>query len=187
MDSDDSGDEAEIWKVCATFFAHPLYRTNQYSQAIQATNPDLNPDEESPDYSDSDSDEADTEFEAEEVDADDAGEAKVESESEEDNDDGSQLSLVEDSDGDDLIGLDDVEVPDGLIEYESDGNGGSDVSAGDDADGEWTGLGGESKTHGKRKRGKVGEQGKKRRRALPTFATYEDYAKLIEEGPEDDI
>ena len=40
----------------------------------------------------------------------------------------------------------------------------------------------------KRKRSKYAERDKKKRmRSLPTFATYEDYAKLIEDGPEDDI
>ena len=53
---------------------------------------------------------------------------------------------------------------------------------------EWGGIGGGS-SQKKRKRGDE-EDGKKRRkklRSLPTFASYEDYAKMIEDGPEDNI
>jgi len=39
----------------------------------------------------------------------------------------------------------------------------------------------------KRKGGKEELKTRKKARSLPTFASYEDYAKLIEEGPENDI
>ena len=39
----------------------------------------------------------------------------------------------------------------------------------------------------KRKRKEEDKQRRKKLRSLPTFASYEDYAKLIEDGPEDDI
>ena len=42
-----------------------------------------------------------------------------------------------------------------------------------------------------KRRKRDGEDGKKGRRkklrSLPTFASYEDYAKLIEDGPEDNV
>lgn len=86
------------------------------------------------------------------------------------------LSLVEASDDEDLVSLDQgVDIPDGLIEYD-----GSDAS--DAEEEEWGGIG---NTKRKRK-DEMGGQ-KKKLKSLPTFATYEDYAKMIEDGPEDDL
>ena len=89
------------------------------------------------------------------------------------------LSLAEDSDNEDLLDLDE-ELPQGLIDYD-----GSD-SDDDGNEGEWQGVGA---TRNKRKRGDEtkGQSRRKKLRSLPTFASYEDYAKLIDEGPEDDI
>jgi ribosome biogenesis protein MAK21 len=89
------------------------------------------------------------------------------------------LSLAEGSDNDDLIDLDD-ELPEGLIDYD-----GSDAEDASEDEEEWPGLGGgqkrkradEKKNHGQRKK----------LRSLPTFASYEDYARMIDDGPEDDI
>lgn len=107
----------------------------------------------------------------------------IESDEEEDendeDDDEDALSLVEGSDAEDLLPLD-ANVPEGLIEYD-----GSDAEA-EDEDEEWGGIGGAATN--KRKHG--GEDDKKKRkkiRSLPTFASYEDYAKMIEDGPEDNI
>ncbi|KAI1789313.1 CBF-domain-containing protein [Ganoderma leucocontextum] len=100
--------------------------------------------------------------------------------------DGGDLSLAEDSDAEDLLSLD-AEVPMGLIDL--DGSG-SDGGEGEDED-EWGGIssGPTEKQKGKRKRD--AEDGKRNRRkklrSLPTFASYEDYAKLIDDGPEDNI
>jgi len=86
------------------------------------------------------------------------------------------LSLVEASDNDDLIPLD--EMPDDVIAY--DGS----FSESEDG-GEWEGI--KSKTR-KRKRADDKETDpKKKRRSLPTFVSYEDYAKMIEDGPENNI
>lgn len=96
---------------------------------------------------------------------------------EEDDDDA--LSLVEASDAEDLLSLD-AEVPEGLIEYDG---AYSEVEGENE---EWGGI--NSTTTKKRKHG--GEEDKKKRkklRSLPTFASYEDYAKMIEDGPEDNI
>ena len=90
---------------------------------------------------------------------------------------------------DDLIDLDD-DVPEGLLEYP-----GSDSDVDDEAPGadeEWSGFGdaADDANTKKRKRGAAkddGKQKKKKLRSLPTFASYEDYAKMIEEGPEDDV
>ena len=89
------------------------------------------------------------------------------------------FSLAEGSDAEDLIPLD--EIPDGLIDYDGPA---SESDAGLEEDGEWAGLGGGSK---KRKREEDKSGKRKKKRSLPTFASYEDYAKLIEDGPEDNI
>jgi len=105
-------------------------------------------------------------------------------------DEDGKLSLVESSDAEDLIPLDEAEAlafKDGLMDWPGDEG---DSSDGGEADEEWTGFGsGSPALGGKRKRRDGEEEQKKRKKArsLPTFASYEDYAKLIEEGPEDDI
>ena len=104
--------------------------------------------------------------------------------------DNDAFSLVEASDAEDLLDLDEVN-PTGLVEYD-----GSD--AGSAPEEEWAGFGdgaSEVAGGGKRKRTAEGEgegEGKgksqrKKRRSLPTFASYEDYAKMIEDGPEDNV
>lgn len=79
---------------------------------------------------------------------------------------GCGLSLAEASDDEDLVPL-------GLIEYDGEE---------EEGEGEWGGI----SSTGKRKRKGEAEQGGKRsrkeRKSLPTFASFEDYAKLIEEG-----
>lgn len=111
-------------------------------------------------------------------DDDDDDSATGDEEDDEVQDDEDALSLVEASDAEDLISLD-ADIPGGLIEYD-----GTDSEAGDVE--EWGGIGGPVTK--KRKHG--GEEDKKTRkkiRSLPTFASYEDYAKIIEDGPEDYI
>jgi len=95
-------------------------------------------------------------------------------------DDEDALSLVEGSDNDDLVPLD-GDFP-GLIDYD-----GSDEEAGgdDDEEEEWGGI--TQAGDKKRKREDSSNQKRKKLRSLPTFASYEDYAKMIEDGPEDDI
>lgn len=104
----------------------------------------------------------------------------------EDEDD-AKLSLVESSDAEDLIPLNEAEeiaFEGGLMDWPDEGD-----SNGEDKDEEWTGFGNGSPALGeKRKRkGVEGLERRKKARSLPTFASYDDYAKLIEEGPEDDI
>lgn len=118
-------------------------------------------------------------------DEDEDGQDGEQNENDED-EDGEELGFAEDSDAEDLLPLD-AEVPMGLMDF--DGLG-SDGGEGEDEE-EWAGIssGPKEKQKGKRKRDE--EDGKKSRRkklrALPTFASYEDYAKLIEDGPEDNI
>ena len=88
------------------------------------------------------------------------------------------LSLVEASDNEDLISLD-GDVPEGLIEYD-----GSDAESEAAGEAEWTGFDGGAK---KRKREDTQTSRRKKLRSLPTFASYEDYAKMIEDTPEDNI
>ncbi|KIK87379.1 hypothetical protein PAXRUDRAFT_831842 [Paxillus rubicundulus Ve08.2h10] len=121
-----------------------------------------------------DSDEVPSDLDAA-SDGDDAGDdvgGGDESLEEVDSDEG--ISLAEGSDDDDLVAIDDV--PGGLIDYDG-------SEAQDQEDEEWGGLGG-----GDKRRRRDNSQGRrKKRRNLPTFASYEDYAKMIEDGPEDDI
>lgn len=88
-------------------------------------------------------------------------------------------SLAEGWDNDDLVNLDD-DIPEGLIDYD-------DTEAENDPENEdeWTGFGGGQK----RKRGDAPNDGgrKKKLRSLPTFASYEDYAKIINDGPDDHL
>lgn len=94
------------------------------------------------------------------------------------------LSLAEDSGDEDLMDM----PEDGLIEYDgSDSDGDDDGGEGEEEE-EWGGIGGGG-AGGKRKREEKDEKkaNKKKRKALPTFASYEDYAKMIDDGPEDDI
>jgi ribosome biogenesis protein MAK21 len=97
--------------------------------------------------------------------------------SDEDEDAHSDVALAEGSDNDDLVDLDE-DLPEGLLDYD-----GSDSEKTEEE--EWTGLFGGQK----RKRGdeKKVQSGRKKLRSLPTFASYDDYAKIIDEGPEDDI
>ncbi|KAH9167890.1 CBF-domain-containing protein [Lactarius sanguifluus] len=95
-----------------------------------------------------------------------------------DDDDDDEPSLLEDSD--DLLGLAEASVD--LIEYDV---------ADSDAE-EWTGLGGGADVaDNKRKRGRGGNDGaparRKKHRSLSTFASYEDYARMIEDGPEENL
>ena len=120
-------------------------------------------------------------------DSDEVDVSEDENDDEENEGDDDGLSLAEASDNEDLISLD-GDLPHGLIEYD-----GSDVDAdGDDDDAatlvkdeEWGGI--SSGNDKKRKREDARTGRRKKLRSLPTFASYEDYAKLIEEGLEDDI
>ena len=106
----------------------------------------------------------------------------IEDDSDDDDDDDDGLSLVEGSDNEDLISLD-GELPDGLIAYD-----GSDVDDDDEDDGTegvWGGISKPAASGTKRKRDETKSEKRKKLRSLPTFASYEDYAKMIEDGPED--
>jgi ribosome biogenesis protein MAK21 len=94
-----------------------------------------------------------------------------------DDEDG-DLELAEGSDAEDLLDLD-ADVPVGLIEFD-----GSDAQSDEE---EWSGVA-SAPSANKRKRGVDDRrENRKKLRALPTFASAEDYAKLIDEGPEDNI
>ncbi|KAH9848222.1 CBF/Mak21 family-domain-containing protein [Lenzites betulinus] len=157
-------EEAEIWK------------------AMKATMPgeledaDLMQDSDESDDVPSDLDALeDSDEEAESVDDDDDDEAE---DGEVDDD---AFSLVEDSDAEDLLPLD-AEVPTGLIEFDGPG---AEPEEGDDA---WGGISSKDQPKGKRKRDEDSKRAQRKKlRALPTFASYEDYAKMIEDGPEDNI
>ena len=103
-------------------------------------------------------------------------------EAEDDDEDDDVLSMIEASDAEDLLPLD-ADVPDGLIVYD-----GSDAGSNDEAE-EWGGVTADGPTTKKRKRNENEDRKSRRKklRSLPTFASYEDYAKLIEDGPEDNV
>lgn len=89
------------------------------------------------------------------------------------------LSLAEGSDNDDLLDLDD-DLPAGLIDYS--GSDAGSAAGGDEISNGFEGGQKRKRNEENKDRGK-----RKKLRSLPTFASYEDYAKMIEEGPEDDI
>ncbi|KAH7907322.1 ribosome biogenesis protein, partial [Hygrophoropsis aurantiaca] len=156
-EEDSDAEEAEIWK------------------AMKATIPPVAGDEDLLD--DSESDEIPSGLD------DDEGDGSIDDgESGEDDEEESAdgLSLVEDSDNDDLIALD--EIPQGLIEFD----GTDSENGGDDEEEEWGGI--SAGDQGKRKREDESRGSKRKKlRSLPTFASYDDYAKMIEDAPEDDI
>ncbi|KAF8646008.1 hypothetical protein AX16_007434 [Volvariella volvacea WC 439] len=84
-------------------------------------------------------------------------------------------SLAEGSDDEDLLPFE------GLIEYDGSDTGGSDTE-----EAEWGGVAAEEAPQKRKRKEDEGGQ-RKKRKALPTFASYEDYAKLIDESPEDNI
>jgi ribosome biogenesis protein MAK21 len=95
-------------------------------------------------------------------------------------DDEDQFSLAEGSDAEDLIPLDEA----GIMDYD----GTSDAQEPVDEFEEWGGIDAQpTDKAGKRKRGEEGQSNRKKLKSLPIFASYEDYAKIIEDGPEDNV
>ncbi|KAH9475490.1 Ribosome biogenesis protein NOC1 [Psilocybe cubensis] len=182
-EEDSDADEAEIWKVMQATMPKAAGEDDDLM-----LDSDVDEDEDaSVDFGD------DSELNGSDLDIDDdeeVGSENDEDEGEEEDDDDEEggLSLAEDSDNEDLIPLDGMEHPLGLIEYDG-SDADSDAGAVVDEDEVWGGISSENK---KRKRGgkedpSMSREKRKKRKALPTFASYEDYAKMIEEGPEDDI
>lgn len=119
-------------------------------------------------------DELPSDFDMSEEDDDENNESDDEKDEGEEEDD--DLELAEASDNDDLLSLD-ADVPGGLIEFDG---------SGEESESEWRGI--ESEEAGKkRKRRDEWKERRKKLRSLPTFASYDEYAKMIEDAPEDDI
>jgi ribosome biogenesis protein MAK21 len=119
------------------------------------------------------SDELPSDFEIDDSQDDSEGEEDEEMDADDD-----ELSLMEGSDNEDLISLD-GDIPDGLIEYH-------DSDAEEDEEEEWEGINSEEGSGSKkRKRVEIKSERRKKLRSLPTFASYEDYAKMIKDGPDD--
>ncbi|KAG7085891.1 hypothetical protein E1B28_003425 [Marasmius oreades] len=158
-DEDSDAEEEEIWKVMKA----SMPKAEGDDDLLDDS--EIDDDDEIPSGLDADSDEDA---------ADDSGPSDDDEDGEELVDADENLSLAELSDNEDLVALDDIQ---GLVEY--DGSGSEREKE------EWGGIGSDST---KRKR-KTEEKGRKRKklRSLPTFASYEEYAKMIEDGPEDDI
>ncbi|KAF9530090.1 hypothetical protein CPB83DRAFT_905635 [Crepidotus variabilis] len=169
-EEDSDADEAEIWK------------------AMKASMPKVDEDGDLMENSDDEDDEDDIVFDDDSdlvlSDGDTEDENNDAPDTQEDDGSNDDLSLVENSDNEDLLSLDhNVDIPEGLIEYD-----GSDASDDEDADEEWGGISSGHETAGKRKREDSGVSGKRKKlKSLPTFASYEDYAKLIDGAPEDEI
>ncbi|KAI0631606.1 CBF/Mak21 family-domain-containing protein [Trametes polyzona] len=170
-EEDSDAEEAEIWK------------------AMKATMPadleddDLMEDSDESDDVPSDLDDLESDAEGEDNEVESAAAQDDEEDEDEAEGDDDAFSLVEGSDAEDLLPLD-AEVPMGLIDYD-----GSDASEGEgDEDEAWGGISSSKEQQkGKRKRGEDKKAQRKKLRSLPTFASYEDYAKMIEDGPEDNI
>ncbi|KAA1470978.1 CBF-domain-containing protein [Dentipellis sp. KUC8613] len=142
-------------------------------KAMKASMPELGGDA---DEDDDLSDDIPSGLDASDSEEDEDAESEADEEVDEEGGEDDAFSLAEGSDADDLLSLD-ADAPSGLIDYD-----GSDASA--DENEEWSGFG-----DAKRKRGKDEEKGgkKKKLRSLPTFASYEDYAKMIEDAQEDNV
>jgi ribosome biogenesis protein MAK21 len=157
-DEDSDVEEADIWKAM------------QASMPRMAGDEDLMADSDSvaSDLDDSDGDDEEVEVDGEDEDGDG---------DDEDGGSGDDFSMVEASDNEDLLSLD--EVPRGLIEYDgiADEDGG-------DVEEEWNGFGSTKK---RKQENESKREKRKKLRSLPTFASYDDYAKMIEDAPEDDI
>ncbi|KAI0808101.1 CBF/Mak21 family-domain-containing protein [Fomes fomentarius] len=172
-DMDSDAEEAEIWKVMKATMPSELQDDDLMEGSDEEDDVPSDLDDLSDDEEGSNSGDKEDEDEAEPSDNDEDGDA---------------FSLAEGSDAEDLLPLD-ADVPMGLIDYD-----GSDADSDSDAE-EWGGISSEpqpknGKDKGKRKRDEEGggrKAQRKKLRALPTFASYEDYAKLIEDGPEDNI
>ncbi|KAG5721315.1 Ribosome biogenesis protein MAK21, partial [Termitomyces sp. T112] len=159
---DEDEDEAEIWKAM-----------QQSMPKAADDDEDLLEDSEGDDNLPSDFDMDDN--------SEDEAPATQEEEEEEEEEEEDGFSLVEGSDNEDLIPLDD-DIPDGLIDWD----GSDEEGAVEAADKEWGGIEDEGSGR-KRKRKDTSREQRKKLKTLPTFASYEDYAKMIEDGPEDDI
>lgn len=89
-----------------------------------------------------------------------------------DDDHGSHFDdMLEDED--DLIGLDEL--------------GQSDSDDDEEASSGWGGVSGRKRKQSKDEEGDKKKKKRKKMGSLPTFASYADYAKLIDEAPEEDL
>jgi len=93
-----------------------------------------------------------------------------------------EFSLAEASDDDDLVPLD-GDILDEMIDFDCSDDGTDEETT------TWGGISVSGESGNKKRKWVETEKGGKRKklRSLPTFASYEDYAKMIEDGPEDDI
>lgn len=115
----------------------------------------------------------------------DEGASDLEKDEEDDEDDEDQLSLVEGSDDEDLLPMDGLIAYDGSDADDDEVLGEPDLVPDDNE--EWGGIEASDGNSKKRKREDTRSERRKKLRSMPTFASYEDYAKMIEDGPEDDI
>jgi ribosome biogenesis protein MAK21 len=176
---DNDADEAEIWKVSTSTMQvqAPMVKICVSYQVMQATMPkesgdsDLMDDSGSDDYLSGIGNDDDAASDAA-LNLDYGDEADTR-----EDDDSEHVDLAEGSDNDDLINLDD-DLPEGLINYDG-------PDAEDSPEDEWAGFGGGQKRKREEYQKDRGRQ--KKLRSLPTFANYEDYAKMIDEGPDDDV
>ncbi|EKM74690.1 hypothetical protein AGABI1DRAFT_65411 [Agaricus bisporus var. burnettii JB137-S8] len=172
---DDSDiEEEEIWKAMKA----TMPKAGDDEDLLSGSDSDIDEDDDLPsDFSAAMANDEDENLLQEESDNENEERSEVGDTQAEEDDDEDGLSLVEDSDNEDLVPLD--EMPDGLIAYDGSNDGTEEE--------EWGGI--NTETTQKRKRGpeEKSNSRRKRLRSLPTFASYEDYAKMIEDGPEDDI
>lgn len=160
VEDDSDPEEAEVWAVCIT---------TSISIVAELAGSDIGDDDSLPSDLDGDEDE------------DNGSEKAGGRDSESLSNGGSELDFIEDED--DIVSHSDGDEPPGLIDFPS-GVSGEEATEEE----EWQGLGrgDEQKT---RKRGREKEEAgtKKKRQRLATFASYEDYAEMIENAKDDDI
>ena len=101
--------------------------------------------------------------------------------SEADNSSTGSDNLGDDLDDDDDLSLAERSDAEELIDFDGDSEDASDNEE------EWGGIGGDTKKRLRRQSGEDEKRKRKKLKSLPTFASYEDYAKMIEDEPEDNI
>ena len=90
-------------------------------------------------------------------------------------------NLGDDLDDDDDLSLAERSDAEELIDFDGDSEDASDNEE------EWGGIGGDTKKRLRRQSGEDEKRKRKKLKSLPTFASYEDYAKMIEDELEDNI
>ena len=186
-DEDSDPEEAAIWKVRLTGNVKPVLLMGPI-QAMKASLPKAEEDEDGEDVDDDDGDDSRVGHSNEDSESDEHAffdtnteeDEEASSEAKDDVNVNWELGGAEVSDVDDSVNSDLLRTPvSKLTVYDQ---------AGSDTQELLPVLSGGGKTRKRKGRGEEDERTRKKKlRALPTFASYEDYARMIEDGPEEDL